>query len=61
MSLESCAVAPADALLEIGTAAISGVLSVDEHLSHTFLCREIKKSVAVLLSNSVPRSQDTHC
>jgi hypothetical protein len=43
--LQPYPVVAADALLEIGTAVIPAVLSLDEHLSHTnkhFLCPEIR-------------------
>jgi hypothetical protein len=53
----------ADALLEIDTAIISAVSSLDKHSSVTykhFLCPEIVLQASVLLSSSAQPCQDTH-
>jgi hypothetical protein len=59
--LQPYPVVAADALLEITTAVISAVLSLDEYLSQDthFLCPEILLQVGALLSYLVLPCQDT--
>jgi hypothetical protein len=62
-SLQPYPVVAVDILLGIGTAVISAILSLDEHLSQTkhFLSPEILLPAGVQSCYSAPPCQDTHC